>query len=360
MAQILRRVAVSGLGLTLAAFFAFAGTASAQSEVTVGGVVEVIGGTSDHDDGFDGLDRGLFSRITVGYGNTLDNGLEVNANIAYLLNAGRGSTSQDRQGDVDYAPDVLYLSVGGGFGTITAGHHAMADCAMMPRPIAFVPGGVNATWYRHFSGLWGSLSNVTFSSSNYCGTPTGLSYSTPSMGGFSAMVSYAPNMEADQVMSLANAGDNEDYMAVAGTFKSAMGGMDLHLGASYQTGSDDYMDALGVAGTIGMGGATLGMSYYDNGDRSNGAYRAGTSGWNIAAKYALGALTPAITYSSMELEDGGDMMPAVDETALVLGVNYAVGGGLSVFAEYMSLEVQEAGAAASDETMLMSGAIVSF
>ena len=323
--------------------------------------MEVIGGASDHDAGFDGFDRGLFSRIAVGYSNTLDNGLDVAANITYLLNAGRGdnSTDQDRQGAVNYAPDVLYLSVGGGFGTVTIGHHAMADCAVMPRPIAFVPGGVNATWYRHFSGLWGELSNVTFSSSNYCGTPTGISYSTPSMGGLSAMVSYAPNYEADQTQSLANAGDNEDYMAMAGKFSSSMGGMDINLGASYQTGSDNFMDALGVAGTIGMGGATVGMSYYDNGDRSNGNYRAGTSGWNIGAKYALGSLTPSITYSALELEaDAGEA--SSDETALVIGATYAVGGGMTVFAEYMALEVDMGDMPAADETILMSGAIVSF
>ena len=96
MAQILRRVAVSGLGLTLAAFFAFAGTAHAQGEVTVGGAIEVIGGTSDHADGQDGFDRGLFSRINVNYSNTLDNGLVISGNIAYLLNQ-RGDNRTVRQ-----------------------------------------------------------------------------------------------------------------------------------------------------------------------------------------------------------------------------------------------------------------------
>ena len=86
MAQIIRRVAVSGLGLALATFFAFAGTAHAQGEVTVGGVIEVIGGSSDHAEGQDGFDRGLFSRINVNYSNTLDNGLVISGNIAYLLN----------------------------------------------------------------------------------------------------------------------------------------------------------------------------------------------------------------------------------------------------------------------------------
>ena len=175
---------------------AFAGTASAQGEVTVGGAVEVIGGTSDHDDGQDGFDRGLFSRINVNYSNTLDNGLVISGNIAYLLNQ-RGSNATQTistddvnemmmdggmmMGDMEidvssgqnrqnYAPDILAISVGGGFGTVTMGHHAMAACAMLPRPIAFVPGGVNATWYTLFYGI--GSNNVTHSEINYCGTPT--------------------------------------------------------------------------------------------------------------------------------------------------------------------------------------------
>ena len=235
----------------------------------------------------------------------------------------------------------------------------MASCAMMPRVIAFVPGGVNATWYRHFSGLWGSLSNVTWSEANYCGTPTGISYATPSMGGLSAMVSFAPNTDADQTRSLVEADGGEDYMAIAGSFSSDMSGMSLNVGASFQTAADDYLESAAVAATVGMGGGTVGFSWYDNGDRSNGAYRSGTSGWNVGAKYSLGAITPGITYSSMELEASGDDA-AVDETALVIGASYAVGGGFSAFVEYMAIEVQEAGMAADDETILMSGVTLGF
>ena len=162
-----------------------AGTASAQSDVSVGGVVEVIGGSSDHDDGVDGLDRGIFNRIVVDYDRTLDNGLQVSGDISYLLNT-----------RYNFAPDILSLSVGGGFGTLTAGAHAPAACATMPRIIAMAPGGVNATWYTLFSGIsdYAPGGNVTFSEANYCGTSEGISYQTPTMSGLSAMVTYAPNM----------------------------------------------------------------------------------------------------------------------------------------------------------------------
>lgn len=381
MAQILRRVAVSGLGLALATFFALAGTAHAQGEVTVGGAIEVIGGSSDHADGQDGFDRGLFSRINVNYSNTLDNGLVISGNIAYLLNQRGDNRTQSvntddisemmmsdgtMMGDMDidisggqnrqnYAPDILAISVGGGFGTITMGHHAMAACAMLPRPIAFVPGGVNATWHSLFMGV-GTI-NVTHSEVNYCGTPTGISYSTPSMGGLAAMVSFAPNMDADQTGSLSNASrDGEDYLNAAVTFGSDMGGMSINVGAAFQTAADDYVDSVTVAASAGMGGVTVGFSWYDNGDNVDGTYRSGTTGWTIGAKGSLGAITPGITYSSLECDNCDDQD---EETALVIGASYAVGGGFSAFAEYLALETTRNGVA-DDETILMSGVTLGF
>ena len=185
----------------------------AQGEVSVGGVVEMIGGSSDN--GSDGLDRGIFSRINVDYSNTLDNGLQVSANINYLVNQRSDGTQYA------FAPDVLSLSVGGGFGTISLGSHAPASCALLPRPIAFVPGGVNATWYSLFTGF--NYINVVFTESNYCGTPSAVSYATPSIGGLSAMITYAPNMSANQTTGVAGASDMDgnkpDYISIAGTFR---------------------------------------------------------------------------------------------------------------------------------------------
>jgi hypothetical protein len=376
MTLILRRAACTGIGLAVAAFFAFAGIAHAQ-DVTVGGVVEVIGGTSDT--GVDGLSRGLFSRINVGYSNTLDNGLEISASISYQVNQrGSGGTAaaaidpdavMAMAGDPDmagmmmtanvtgfesttnYAPDILSISVGGGFGTVSIGAHAPASCAMLPRPIAFVPGGVNATWYTLFTGF--NSMNVVFAETNYCGTSEAISYATPTMGGLAAMITYAPNMSANQGVTVSNAAsaatNKPDYINVAGTFSSDMGGMNLSIGAAFQTSSADAngneIDSQSIAGAIGVGGATLGAAWFDNGN---------ISGQTVGAKYSMGSLTPAITYSQQEDDTTGE-----EETALVVGATYAVGGGLSVFVEYMGLE-ESGGVADDDDTLLMGGVIVAF
>ena len=375
MAQILRRVAVSGLGLTLAAFFAFAGTAHAQGEVTVGGAVEVVGGVSDT--GVDGLDRGLFSRINVGYTNTLENGLIVSGSISYQVNQrGSGGTAAVSTDDINemmmddgsmmaemdidvtgfesttnYAPDILSLSVGGGFGTVSVGAHAPASCAMLPRVIAFVPAGVNFTWYTLFTGF--DSMNATFAEANYCGTSEAISYATPSMGGLGAMITYAPNMSANQGTSIKNAdamdGNKPDYVSVAGNFSTDMGGASLSLGAAFQTSGEardgSSIDSQALAGTVGMGGATLGASWFDNGD---------INGTAIAAKYALGNISPGILYTVQENDSTGE-----EETALVIGASYAIGGGMSVMVEYIALD--ESGGGTDDEdTLLMSAISVAF
>ena len=375
MAQILRRAAVSGLGLTLAAFFAFAGTAHAQGEVTVGGAVEVVGGVSDT--GVDGLDRGLFSRINVGYTNTLENGLIISGSISYQVNQrGSGGTAAVSTDDINemmmddgsmmadmdidvtgfesttnYAPDILSLSVGGGFGTVSVGAHAPASCAMLPRVIAFVPAGVNFTWYTLFTGF--DSMNATFAEANYCGTSEAISYATPSMGGLGAMITYAPNMSANQGTSIKNAdamdGNKPDYVSVAGNFSTDMGGASLSLGAAFQTSGEardgSSIDSQALAGTVGMGGATLGASWFDNGD---------INGTAIAAKYALGNISPGILYTVQEKDSTGE-----EETALVIGASYAIGGGMSVMVEYIALD--ESGGGTDDEdTLLMSAISVAF
>ena len=356
--------------------------AQAQGEVTVGGLVEVIGGSSDHNEGVDGLDRGYFSRIVVDYDKTLDNGLQVSGDISYLLNQRYA-----------FAPDVLSLSVGGGFGTVTAGAAAAAACATMPRVIAMVPGGVNATWYKLFSALGGDLpgNNGTFSEANYCGTSESISYQTPTMGGLQAMATYAPNMGSNQATHLRTAqGAPEDYFAVAGKFSTDMGAMSLDLGASFQTAKDDRVDSVSVAGIVSVGGASVGVSWYDNGDASlmdlenpllddglGTNNLSGTEGFNVGANYTLGPIKPGVTYSSMDFKlAGSGSSLAAEATALAVGASYAVGGGLSVFAEYMRVEGEynymvddtsdfseedlEDLVGSADETILMAGAIISF
>ena len=322
----------------------------------------------------------------MGYTNTLENGLIISGSISYQVNQrGGGGTAQatidpqevmDMAGMMDdmgeqmmvsadvskfesttnYAPDILALSIGGGFGTLSFGAHAPASCALLPRPIAFVPAGVNFTWYTLFTGFNsadGNPANATFAETNYCGTSEAISYATPSMGGLSAMVTYAPNMSANQGTTIGNAvkmaKNKPDYVSVAGAFSSDMGGANLSLGAAFQTSGDDRegnkVDSQSIAGSVGMGAATLGGAWYDNGD---------VDGMVIAAKYALGSITPGVLYAQQQFAAGQE------ETALVIGASYAIGGGMSAMVEYIAIEESGGGRPDDEDTLLMSAISVAF
>ncbi len=378
MAQFLRWGAGSGVSLPVAALIAFAGmafgTAQAQEtapmadtepmtvdmhaadshSVTVGGTIEFLAGMSDHEDGVDGFDRGLYSRFSISYDKTLSNGLEVDGRIAYHLNQRPGGDA------TDYAPDVLFVSVGGGFGTISAGAHAGASCSMLPRPLAFTR-TMNWADYLVFSPL--VISNtVHFQEANYCNTDESISYATPSLGGFSAMVTFAPNVDATQTRGLkaAVAGNGlENRIDAAVAWTSAMGAADISLGAGFQTSSDsvtganDGLDVMTVAGTVGFGAVTIGASLVDDG-------AAGVDAVTLGAKYALGNLTPAITYSRQETDCGAGAC-FEEETGLVIGATYAMGGGFNIFLEYMALEQDGAGSTPDrEDNLILSGIILNF
>ena len=135
------------------------------------------------------------------------------------------------------------------------------------------------------------------------------------MGGLSAMVTYAPNMAANQGPSIKNATtsatNKPDYVAIADVFSSDMGAMNVSIGASYQTSSADAqggeIDSASVAATGGMGGGTLGSAWFSNGgnvaDTNDDPHMVtytdsgDIEGYTFGAKYSLGAISPAVTYS---------------------------------------------------------------
>ena len=367
MAQILRRVAVSGLGLAFAAFFAFAGSAHAQDDmevevvtapmadtapmsmdahsqqdhtVRVGGVVEFIAANTEN--GEDGFDRGRFSRIVVDYSNTLDNGLVVAGQISYMVNSRDG-------GQRPWAPDTLFISAGSGFGTVTFGSHAMALCSLHARAYALVPGG----WWAGYAGVgFGAQGGGYFAEDAGCVVPTAISYASPSMGGLSAMVSFAPSYDAHQWTNRAGAETDstaptpsaEDALEAMVRYAANMGVADIAVSAGLQTAKDNALDSTVAGIQVSFGGATVGADVFDS---------ASGDGYSVGAKYTLGALSPGIAYSSADNDNG------TESTYLTVGAAYQVGGGLSVWGEYQDIETT-GGPSIAEDTVLIAGVAISF
>ena len=333
-----------------------------EHAVTVGGHIEVLLGSTET--GRDGMDRGIFSRINVSYDKTLDSGLEIGGRIGYHL-GNRNSAekvklryqtekevqdalAKDPEAAVGMvrdevtvagtapggAPDVLYMTIGGGFGTVSIGAHPGANCATLPRPVAFTQ-SLNLIYHLQFSKI--RYSNLLLQEPQYCATPESVSYATPNISGFKAMVTYAPNADATQSADLQAATSKvEDLINATATWSSAMGGADISLGAGIITSSGTAPeDTQTVAGTIGFGGITVGASWFSNDKTSQ-------DGYTVGAKYALGNLTPAITYASQDTDTatliGVGKGGYSEETSLIIGATYGLGGGLAVFAEYWKME----------------------
>ena len=307
--------------------------AQAQGEVTVGGTLHFVAGTSDHDDGVDGIES-FFNRIVVRYSNTLDNGLEINGRAAIFV-----SDNANRF----YNPGESFITIGGGFGTIALGNHVTAVHATLPFPL-LTPDSPHWTHHTMFAGL--DPENPFGLWPFFGWTPSGITYSTPTMGGLVARVTYAPHTKAYQNNQITDAIGDEDnaenYMAAAVSYSGSMGGMDVGLGVGMQTAEDDAVDSIAATATLGFGAATVAVAWHDNGDD-------GTDGFTLSAKYTIGAIAPAISYGQMETADGND------ESFLVVGSGYNIGGGLSAFAEYIALEIED-----KDETILLSGVRLDF
>ena len=308
--------------------------------VRVGGVVEFLAATTDN--GEEGFDRGRFSRIIVDYSNMLDSGLTVSGQMSYTLNQRDGTVT-------NYAPDTMFMSVGSGFGTVTLGSHAMALCSLHVRAYALVPSG----WWGGHAGVgFGAKGGGWFAEGHGCATPSAVSYASPTMGGLSAMVSYAPNHGADQGTNRnkAKADSAENALEAAVRFATNMGAADIAVSAGMLTAEDDAFDSTVAGLQLSFGGATVAADWFDNFAQGDG------DGFSVGAKYTLGSISPGISYSSADYGTGGE------STYLTVGATYQVGGGLSVWGEYQDIE-STGRAKASDngeDTVLIAGVVISF
>ncbi len=273
------------------------------------------------DKGEEGFDRGRFSRIVVDYSNTLDNGLMVSGQISYMLNSRDGT-------ETGFAPDTLFTSVGGGFGTVSLGSHAMALCSLHVRAYSLVPSG----WWGGHAGVgFGAKGGGWFAEGHGCLTPTAVSYASPSIGGLTAMVSFAPKHGADQGNYRANADEMKPENAVEAAVRYAanMGAVDIAVSAGMLTAKDDKFDSTVAGIQFGFGGATVAADWFETA-HANG--NGPGDGFSVGAKYTLGKISPAISYSTIDWETGGE------SSYLTVGATYQIGGGLSVWGEYQDIE----------------------
>ncbi len=260
---------------------------------------------------------------------TLDNGLTIGVNIQLEARTTNAATMDQI--------DEHFVYFSGDWGRVNVGAENSAPYLMgYGAPAAGL--GVNSPTFRPFttSGSGPTNNFITGLSDN-----NKLTYFTPRFSGFQLGVSYTPEDNNNNGAGLGGGlatdddeDDNSNYISLGANFVESFNGVDVAVSGGYERGdleadadnTHDDREAWHVGLNIGFSGFTVGGSY---GSDNNGlAGSQDTSGWDIGATYSTGPWGVGVTYwhGEQELAAGGD-----DEDDLIeLGVNYALGPGITI------------------------------
>ena len=280
--------------LALAVLGAFAGTAAAQTQVTLYGIADAGFGYADSDarggddavNVFSGVQSS--SRFGIRGSEDLGNGLRATFNIESGVDFDDGDASNGSQ----FWARRAVVGIAGGFGEVrlgrdyTPGYSAAGTTDVM----AF---GLFGNWLTY-----GNNGGITSRASN------GLHYTSPNWGGFTLRAMYATG-EADDLAR--PSGDGDMY---------------------------------GLSGVYANGPLTV-QAYYQNLEFDNGA--GGTddeSQYGIGGQYRFGGFRVALNYgmADADLPGGG----SVEHTAWGIGLGARLGVGELLF-NYIRQEVDLAG-----------------
>jgi len=230
--------------LALAVFGAFAGAASAQTAVTVYGIVDmgIVAERGGPAGSVTKLTSGVGSGTRLGFRGTEDLGGGLSAN--FVLETGiAADTGGFNQGGLAFGRQS-FAGLKGGFGAVTAGRQYT--------PHFLVLTGIADPFGTGFAG---SSTNLMASSGVRMNNT--VKYVTPNFGGFSAEVAYGFGEVA---------GNNGASRAVGGAVGYANGPIEVRLGyhdANNATNTGDTRNAL-LAGTYNFGLAKLHLAYGQN------------------------------------------------------------------------------------------------
>ena len=127
-------------------------------------------------------------------------------------------------------------------------------------------------------------------------------YYTPTIAGFSAGISYAPDTSSDGgADGQSTGGDNEDgELAIGASYRNSFGDFDFALGGGYFTGVEDNdRSEYGIGLEVGFSGFTLYGRYEEDTEDDQTGYTAGVSlrHWSLDVRRWLRAST--------DVDDGG-------------------------------------------------------
>jgi outer membrane protein OmpU len=321
-----------------AALGVFSAPASAQLTVKLGGIVNFEAGFWDSDvEGETGREFRNATEVHVNADGKADNGLlyGVRIEVDSFNDAPSMGTS------LNY--DEANLYVAGNWGRIELGDQDGASDQLVVYSPLIGLGQVDGD-YAYFLG---SLAGVTVYAPD-SGDSTKATYLTPTLAGFRAGISYAPETNGGDsvVRNEPTDGSYSDWIEAGVNYSGEFSGFTVALGASYtQAEGNDLVDgdppvttagedfrAWQMGAQLGYGGFAVGGSYVDMEDLAL------KNSWNAGISYATGPLGLGVSYYSHEGEAGVE-----DLDLIALGVAYTLAPGLVVQADYHKYEFSDGG-----------------
>jgi hypothetical protein len=352
--------------LAASAVLAATGPALADDalSLTLTGVVEVIGGVTAEDRAAgqpDIRDHDLQSEsfVTVTAQATADNGLTYGVRIDL----------DDIQSNGPFVEvDEVSLFLTGGFGTVSLGDDDGAADNFEVDPPTVGAGQIDGSWTDFLT--TGTV--IAYGSAN-SGDTTAIYYATPTIRGFQAGLSYTPENDSGDTLTLDGiavqggpAGTGWENALEAGlTWTGSLGPVDLTAGGTIlaATGlgpADDPLAwQLGARGKVG--GASLGLQVWGNdaiAPPGPPPAPADGRGLNLAATWQSGSwgVGAGLSWARADFPGGRQ-----EDRAVAIGLSYDPAPGLGLGADLVHLTSDGATAADdADAVILVSSVTVAF
>jgi hypothetical protein len=291
---------------------------------------------------------------------TLDNGIAAGMSIEVEADEGQTQTVDE---------NLIYLD--GSFGRVEFGNEDGAHDTMYYGATsvkAVYPGTYNNTTGSivNYPGVQGNSGTAAVTPKlGDTGEDTKITYYTPRLSGFQVGLTWAADDNTSAIVPSRNANPLTEQIEFGTNYVNSFNGFDLAASfTGYWANADDAgmnaEDPFNVAGglVLGFGGFEVGGSVGFGENVNEDEFQV----YDLGVGYSTGPWSVSLTgiYSQSEINATGNEDDFIEGN---IGVNYALGSGVSVFASgaYGEIENESAGAVANnDYVSLLSGVGVSF
>jgi outer membrane protein OmpU len=333
--------------------------AMAAPEIRIGGFFDFqVGMTSQDRQGFapspgvpaTNSERGYGfvtdNEIIIRASDKLDNGLAWAVKIELEANTDDGSNSTDTRTDGTTA-DEATLTLTGTWGQVFFGDDDGPGDTMRVNGARAVSsagtGGDGGDWRRWVN--WTTASNRFYSNpAEDFGRDTSdapkIAYITPRIAGFQAGASFSPDRnDAGRYRDPDNNGTEQSFWELGVNYTQKFDQVLVSVAATAGLADNENANlqdtrAWSVGGMVGYAGFKLAAGYGTDGDsrRAKTATNTDLTGWDVGVGYSIGAWDIGLSYFRSEV---GNENRSGEHTLDVaaLGATYALGTGLSVYAE---------------------------